>query len=169
MSSDEEVRIGSGKQYHIRVPTWRSEAVTAWLRVFDILYNNARLDGLLGDQRGALPRVRVITETKSTSTRFVSRLPENAYDVEWLSQLVDYRTALRPRAPAPYHHTPTTLQYFEFILSAVICILILLQACIWYHEVAWSYTVLIAAGSLCLVFITVMYLQLKRMYACTHV
>lgn len=161
MSSDEEVRVGSIKQYHIRVPTWRSEAVTAWLRVFDILYNNARLDGLLGDHRGALPHARVITEAKSTSPRFVTRLPENAYDEEWLGQLIDYRTILRPRAPAPYHHTPTTLQYFEFTLCVVAFVLILLQACIWHQEVAWSYTVLVATSSLCLVFIIVMHLLLR--------
>ena len=168
MSSDEEVRINSRKQYHIRVPTWRSEAVTAWLRVFDILYNNARLDGLLGDQRGALPHARVITETKSTNTRIVRRLPENAYDVEWLNELVNYRSVLRPRGPVPYHHTPKTLQYFEFVLSAVIFVLILLQACIWYHEVVWSYSILVVTCSLYLVFITIIYLLLRSAHLYTQ-
>ena len=166
MSSDEEVRIDSRKQYHIRVPAWRSQAVTGWLRVFDILYNHARLDGLLGDQRGALPHARVITETKSTNPRIIRRLPENAYDPEWLSELVDYRDILRPLAPAPYYHNEKTLQYFEFILSAVICVLILLQACIWYHEVVWNYTVLVATCSLCLVFIAILYLLLRSMCPC---
>lgn len=164
MSSDEEVRINSRKEYHIRLPAWRSESVTGWLRVFDILYNRARFDGLLGDQRGALPHARVRTEAKSTSRRFVTRLPKDAYDPEWLRQLVDPETILRPQPFAAYHHSPKTLQYFEFTLSAVICVLILFQACIWYQEVAWSYATLVANCSLGLVFITIMYLLLT----CTH-
>ena len=155
MSSDEEVRIDSRREYHIRVPAWRSEAVTAWLRVFDILYIKARLEGVLGGQRGALPHTRVTTEMKSTNPRFVRRLPENAYDEEWLDQLVDYRSVLRPRAPAPYHHNPRTLQYFEFMLSVVICFLIVLQACLWYQTAALSYTVIVAT---CLAFIGTIYL-----------
>jgi len=160
MSSDEEVRIDTRKEYHIRPPAWRSDAVTGWLRVFDILYTRARFDGILGDQRGALPHVRVRTEIRSTSPRFVTRLPENAYDKEWLSHLADYKTTLRPQAIAPYYHTSMTLQYFEFLLSAVICVLILLQACVWYHEVAWGYTGFIVTCSLSLLFIVAVYLLL---------
>ena len=142
MSSDEEedeehqaMDQGTGnilpvKQYLIRLPQWRSEVTTAWLRVFDILYLRARADCVFGDQRGAFPHARSTSGERSTNPRFVSRLPENAYDERWLRSLVDHRAVLRPQPPAPYHHSPQTLQYFRFIssviISVIICLLILL-------------------------------------------
>ena len=165
MSSDEEVQVDSRKEYHIRVPSWRSEDVSAWLRVFDILYTKARLAGILGDQRGALPRARVGSETRSTNPRFVTRLPKNAYDEWWIGQLVDYKNILRPRAPAEYYHTATTLQYFEFSLSVVICFLILLQACLWYDWTVVRNRVVFVA-TCCLIFITGTHLLCIPAFTC---
>ena len=105
MSSDEERLGGAVKEYEIFVPAWRSGLVTAWLRIFDILYTRARRDGVFRDQRGAFPRTRVIEEnaTVSASSRFVSRLPLNAYDEDWLRRQVNVRNVVRPRSPVEYY------------------------------------------------------------------
>ena len=154
------------KQYLIRVPQWRSEAVTGFLRVFDILYLRARADGVFGGQRGAFPHARSTSLARSTNLRFVSRLPENAYDERWLRGLVD-RAVLRARPPVAYHHSPETLQYFELTVSATICILILLQACLWYKGVVWGYTVFITTKwSWCLLFIVAVHFLSKLLRVC---
>jgi len=177
MSSDEEGdeddqttdqgrdNIPAIKQYFIRVPQWRSEVVTAWLRVFDVLYLRARADGVFGDQRGAFPHARCITREKSTNPRFVSRLPENAYDERWLRTLVDPQVVLRPRPSVVYYHTPQTLQY-DFTSSMTIYLLIPLQACIRYKGVAGGCICITTQWSWCLSPIIPVHFSSRLVCAC---
>lgn len=108
MSSDEEETIPGSDvhQYRIYVPRWRSDVVTAWLRIFDHLYNRARLAGAFGHQRGAWPRARVMADTSSSSPHFVPRLPRNAYNDTWFSTLINANDVVRPGPNAPYFHPP---------------------------------------------------------------
>lgn len=112
MSSDEERVVGVTREYDIFVPSWRSNAVTAWLRVFDILYTRARRYELFRDGRGAYPRTRLTEEnaTVSASPRFVPGLPLNAYDEGWLHRQVDVRNVVHPLPPVDYYHDPRAVE-----------------------------------------------------------
>lgn len=111
MSSDEERTVGLYTQYEIIEPAWRSEIVTAWLRVFDALRVRARrLDGVYGDQRGSPPRMRIGQEKRSTNKKFVPGLPRNAYDNAWFNRQVHPEDTVRPGPPAPYLHNSKTLE-----------------------------------------------------------
>lgn len=112
MSSDEERAGGATKEYSIFIPAWRATVVTAWLRVFDILYVRARRDGVFKDHRGAFPRTRVIEENAqvSTSTRFVPGLPLNAYHEDWLRRQVNVRNVVRPGPLVDYYHDPRVIE-----------------------------------------------------------
>lgn len=111
MSSDEEETIlGSNvHQYRIYVPRWRSQMVTAWLRIFDHIYIRARSAGVFGHQRGAWPRARVMADNPSGSHHFVPRLPRNAYDDAWFGTLVNASDVIRPGPSAPYFHPPQVI------------------------------------------------------------
>ena len=106
MSSDEERMGGTDRVYDILVPAWRAPLVTAWLRVFDILYMRARRDGIFKDHRGSYPRTRIVEEHArvSTSTNFVSELPLNAYEENWLRRQVNAKNVVRPRPSVDYYH-----------------------------------------------------------------
>lgn len=104
MSSDEERILGQQKQYDIIEPVWRSDAVTAWLRVFDALHWNARRGGLFGDQRGAEPRMRTTKRKGNTNGRFVRRLPRSAYNDVWFNSQANAQDVVRPGPPVPYLH-----------------------------------------------------------------
>ncbi|KAF9778450.1 hypothetical protein BJ322DRAFT_1000864 [Thelephora terrestris] len=112
MSSDEERTVGATREYDIFVPAWRAPVVTAWLRVFDILYVRARRDGVFKDHRGSYPRTRVIEENAqvSTSIKFVSGLPLNAYNEDWLRRRVNVTNSVRPRPPVEYYHDPRVIE-----------------------------------------------------------
>ena len=106
MSSDEEREGGGGNEFNILVPIWRSGVVTAWLRIFDMLYFKARRDGLFRDHRGSYPRTRLVEQMPKVSTTpgFVAKLPENAYDETWLRGLVDVENIVRPLPRVDYSH-----------------------------------------------------------------
>jgi len=110
MSSDEEEHVGTEVQYRVRVPPWRSDAVTAWLRVFDVLYVHARRGRVFGDQRGSQPRQRVTTGDVSRRPGIVPMLPRNAYDDVWVNTQVNPETLVRPGPPARYIHDAKTLE-----------------------------------------------------------
>jgi hypothetical protein len=112
MSSDEEEEVGDGIQYRILAPKWRSPMLTPWLRIFDILYQHNRLENNSNDKRGAFPRRRVAPPvwTWSTSKRFVSGLPINAYRTEWLEEQFDVANAVHPAPAAVYRHDPQLAQ-----------------------------------------------------------
>lgn len=110
MSSDEEEAIGTQQQYRVHVPVWRSDIVTAWLRIFDALYAHARREGVYGTRRGSQARQRVTADEESTRRGVVPRLPRNAYDDEWFNTQVNAETLVRPGPPARYVHDARTLE-----------------------------------------------------------
>ena len=110
MSSDEERIVGQHKQYDVIEPAWRSDVVTAWLRIFDALYAKARQRGLFGDQRGAEPRIRIAKTRGDVNGRFVCRLPRNAYDDEWFNSQVGAEDTIRPGPPERYFHHRRTIE-----------------------------------------------------------
>ena len=110
MSSDEERIVGLHPQYDIIEPVWRADIVTAWLRIFDALYSQARLRGLLGNQHGSAPRMRVSSGKQSTSRKFVPGLPRNAYDDVWFESQSHPEYTIQPGPPAQYIHTTRTLE-----------------------------------------------------------
>ena len=85
MSSDEEQTVGLYTQYNIIEPAWRSEIVSAWLRIFDAMHLRARREGVYGDQRGSASRMRTGRGDRGSGT-FVPGLPRTAYDDEWFNR-----------------------------------------------------------------------------------
>jgi len=111
MSSDEEQTAGLHIHYEIVEPVWRSEAVGAWLRIFDALRMRARrYDGVYGDQRGSYPRMRIGKAKRSTNKKFVPGLPRNAYDDVWFDGQAYPEDTVRPGPAAPYFHSARTLE-----------------------------------------------------------
>lgn len=110
MSSDEERIVGQHKQYEIIDPAWRSDTITAWLRVFDALHAQARQRGLFGDQRGSEPRMRIASTREDVGGRFVPGLPINAYNEEWLANQVHIEDTVRPGRPVQYSHDSRTIE-----------------------------------------------------------
>jgi len=101
--------MGQYTRYNVLEPSWRSQDVTAWLRVFDALYSRARRDGVYGDQRGSVTRLRVDGMKRSASEKFVPKLPRNAYDNEWLSQQRYIEDTVQPGPRVGYIHNPKTI------------------------------------------------------------
>lgn len=112
MSSDEEQIVGQHKQYAVIEPAWRSDIVTSWLRIFDALHAHAKRSGLFGGQRGAQPRMRVtsVPPRRSTSERFVSKLPRNAYDDWWFNSQISAEDTVQPGPPIRYFHDRKTIE-----------------------------------------------------------
>jgi len=110
MSSDEEQIVGHHTQYRVVEPAWRSDVVTAWLRIFDALHSRAKRSGVYGDQRGSPSRLRIGGPGRSTGREFVPRLPINAYDNVWLNSQVNVEDAVQPGPPVRYFHNVKTLE-----------------------------------------------------------
>ena len=102
--------MGQHTRYNVLEPLWRSQDVTAWLRVFDALYLRARRDGVYGDQRGSATRFRVDGMRRSTSRKFIPRLPIDAYDREWLDSQPYPEETVQPGPPTGYVHDPKTIR-----------------------------------------------------------
>ena len=102
--------MGQYTRFDVLEPPWRSQNVTAWLRIFDALYTRARREGLYGDQRGSVTRLRVDGVKRSTSEKFVPRLPINAYDKEWFSHQRYTEDTVQPGPQVVYTHDPKTIR-----------------------------------------------------------
>ena len=80
-----EIRSRPPRYYVVR-PAWRARNLTAWLQTFDSMHILMRR--MTGEpSRGAYPRQHIYNYTPvrpTRSTAFVSHLPSNAYDGEWL-------------------------------------------------------------------------------------
>lgn len=89
MSSDEESQDLSTLTtlYTIRVPLWRNEIVTNWLRWFDYLHNQRRIANAAGASRGATPQTRIVPQENCVNANapYKRRLPKNAYNPTWLA------------------------------------------------------------------------------------
>ena len=107
MSSDEEQDIGGGRQYEVILPAWRSDRLTAWLRIFNALHVRAKRSGLLSVKPGPEPRLRMISGRRSTGGKFVAGLPRDAYDDEWLRGQDE--AIVRPGPRARYSHDGATI------------------------------------------------------------
>ncbi|KAF9643070.1 hypothetical protein BDM02DRAFT_3104903 [Thelephora ganbajun] len=110
MSSDEERLVGHYKQYEVVEPVWRSDIVTAWLRIFDAVYAYARRSKVYGDQRGSAPRVRMSRTQRSTSRKFVPGLPRNAYDDMWFKCQIHPEDTVRLGPDVLYYHDARTIE-----------------------------------------------------------
>lgn len=108
MSSDEEKDIGGRKQYEVTLPVWRSDRVTAWLRIFDALYVRGKRSRLFSDKEGAELRLRIVSQRRSTSGKFITKLPRDAYDDEWLRGQDEVMVQPGPRAR--YFHNRATIE-----------------------------------------------------------
>ncbi|KAJ7601356.1 hypothetical protein DFH06DRAFT_1026347, partial [Mycena polygramma] len=119
MSSDEsEADENDGHiRYRIHSPQWRADEVKPWLRTFDSIHNVRRRRGEAHNPRGAFPRIRLPTNRKSDSPKFVKGLPVNAYDPEWMERDSLRRYDLRP-LPQSYDftHDADALSYVDMIL-----------------------------------------------------
>ena len=67
MSSDEEDEGAPFIRYRVLKKTWRSEAVTTFLRALDALHRRYRKTGGSGSKRGSPPRLRCLCPKESTS------------------------------------------------------------------------------------------------------
>jgi len=108
MSSDEEQDIGGQKQYEVILPVWRSDRVTAWLRIFDALYVRGKRNKIFGAREGPELRLRIVSQRKSTGEKFVTKLPRNAYDDNWLRGQDE--AVVQPGPRARYFHDGVTIE-----------------------------------------------------------
>lgn len=91
MSSDDE-DPGMKKpqvQYIIKAPKWRSVELLNLLRLLDYCHLEGRCTTeatRFGYTRGAPPRIRIDKNDRSSKTKYVSGLPANFYDAQWLEE-----------------------------------------------------------------------------------
>ena len=108
MSSDEEEIVDGSVQYRILKKPWRAAELTPWLRVFDIIYLQQRLDSR---SQGSLPQARIASDRVSDSRKVVKGLPSNAYNPTWLDRQSPLEKGrLRVGAQTySFVHTPSVL------------------------------------------------------------
>lgn len=119
MSSDESAKENGVKQYRILKKSWRSPQLTAWIRVFDAINRENRVNPLTKTSRGAEPRPRFQSNKTDNRTPPVPGLPHNAYDQIWYNDLTPHKR-LRVQAKKKaydFTHTP------EIIMSTYTSIL----------------------------------------------
>ncbi|KAJ3912414.1 hypothetical protein F5877DRAFT_84841 [Lentinula edodes] len=91
MSSDDE-DPGMKKpqvQYIIKAPKWRSVELLNLLRLLDYCHLEGRCTTeatRFGYTGGAPPRIRIDKNDRSSKTKYVSGLPANFYDAQWLEE-----------------------------------------------------------------------------------
>ncbi|KAI0689976.1 hypothetical protein C8T65DRAFT_588268, partial [Cerioporus squamosus] len=112
MSSDEEDTAAPFKRFRILVKPWRHARVTTFLRTLDALYRLWRATSSQAEKRGSQPRLRYISDKRSTS-HAVSRLPANAYDDVWYGEQSSVeQDNLRAREePYDFGHDPAIVKY----------------------------------------------------------
>ncbi|KAK6997501.1 hypothetical protein R3P38DRAFT_2562009 [Favolaschia claudopus] len=111
MSSDESGDEEDQHEYKILAPQWRATEVAAWLRMFDTIHNILRTTGNSKTAQGAFPHRRIFTANKSKSKKFVSGLPHNTYNQDWVNKEQCSQYVLHP-TPIPYdfNHDPNIIQ-----------------------------------------------------------
>ncbi|KAI6024146.1 hypothetical protein PISMIDRAFT_31175 [Pisolithus microcarpus 441] len=110
MSGDETDHQPGQKRYAITKLSWRSQAATEWLRVFDPLHLSTRFNSNGRAKRGALPHTRIPSRRVEMSSQPVPRLPSNFYDAAWLLTLDDDAKAKLKMLPeVDLMHTPAVL------------------------------------------------------------
>ncbi|KAJ3818269.1 hypothetical protein F5880DRAFT_1491656 [Lentinula raphanica] len=93
MSSDEEdsEMEEASMRYKVKEPYWRGQHLTKWLRLLDYVHLESRCSvdskgNHFGFTRGAAPRLRVADNDRSSKSKYVTGLPSNFYDAEWLEK-----------------------------------------------------------------------------------
>lgn len=116
MSGDESDR-GSGsspstaRNYFIVRPVWRSQEVSQWLRIMDLVHLDRRFaaDGRM--TRGKPARRRLPSDKVDQTATPIPMLPSNFYDVDWLNSLpANERRRLRAQPAVELTHTEDMLR-----------------------------------------------------------
>lgn len=108
MSSDESDFSNGVKQFRILKKLWREPKLTAWLRVFDSIAREKRINPVTETTRGAEPRQRFESGKYDNSSPPVGQLPWNAYSQTWYQNLTAYaQKRLQARKKTyDFSHTP---------------------------------------------------------------
>ena len=81
--------------------------MTAWLRIFDALYVRGKRDKVFGDKEGPELRLRIVSQRKSTGGKFITKLPRDAYNDDWLRGQDE--AMIQPGPRARYFHDRLTI------------------------------------------------------------
>ena len=89
MSGDESDRDPSktDKKYSVVQPIWRSQEVTEWLHVMDLVYVGRRFAADERATKGNWIRDRVRSTRVDRSSKPIPGLPHNFYDRGWFGSL----------------------------------------------------------------------------------
>lgn len=110
MSGDESDRNAVTKQkdkkYFVVRPVWRSQEVTEWLHVMDLVYISSRFAADGRATKGNWVRNRVRAASVDTDSKPIPGLPYNFYDQSWLGALtLRERKALGVREAIDLSHS----------------------------------------------------------------
>ena len=86
MSDDEDAHEDGMRVYESGIPHWRSDEITIYLRILDLLHLSTKFDLFGTAAPGNWPRVRVPSQ-RVVEKRPVGRLPKNFYNQAWLQTL----------------------------------------------------------------------------------
>ncbi|KAI6046570.1 hypothetical protein EDC04DRAFT_2557805, partial [Pisolithus marmoratus] len=110
MSGDETDHQPGQKRYAITKLTWRSQAATEWLRVFDLVHLSTWFSCNGRAKHGAFPHTRIPSRRVEMPSQPIPRLPSNFYDAAWLLTLDDdAKTQLRMLPEVDLTHTTAVL------------------------------------------------------------
>lgn len=121
-SGDESDHRNGRTRYIILKLVWRSQDLTAYLRVLDLVHLSTRFTRTGRATKGAWPRYRIVSKKRvDNDTAPVPGLPRNFYDAEWLaSQSVEEVEALHINDTIVDLSIPAPIQrYVRYVSSAV--------------------------------------------------
>lgn len=110
MSGDESDRNAKQtdkkyKKYFVVQPIWRSQEVTEWLNIMDLVYVSSRFAADGRAAKGNWIRNRVRSASVDRDSRPIPGLPHNFYDQSWLRSLTPKeRKALGSRGAVDLRH-----------------------------------------------------------------
>jgi len=108
MSGDESDRNAkqTDKKYFVLRPAWRSQEVTGWLHIMDLVYVSSRFGADGRPTKGNWIRDRVRSTRVDQDSKPIPGLPHNFYDQSWLGSLTSgERKALRMREAIDLSHS----------------------------------------------------------------
>lgn len=105
MSSDEsdDDSLEPGKPCRVFRPMWRADHLSPWLRVFDSVYLASTKERGSG-HRPHLRTYNHLSPRISRNKKFVSCLPVNAYNMQWLERQNDIDFSVRPSDAYDFRH-----------------------------------------------------------------
>lgn len=108
MSGDESDRSTKqkDKKYFVVRPIWRSQEVTEWLRVMDLVYISSRFAADGRATKGNWVRNRIQSTRVDRDSKPIPGLPHNFYDQTWLeAQTRREKKALKMREAIDLGHS----------------------------------------------------------------